>query len=250
MQVLKIGGNELAVPGFLEKLADTVHQFDEPTVIVHGGGKAIAELQSRLGLETVKVEGLRVTDAESLSVAQMVLTGMANKQIVTALLRQGVDAIGMSGVDAGLISCKKKCHPKADLGFVGEAVDVRVDLLELLMSKGLTPVVSPISWGEDGETYNINADEAACAVAKALGADVLAFVSNVAGVQKEGTVIHTLTPDETEKLIDSGVIAGGMVPKVRAALDAVRDGVGLARIVDLAGLAGSGGTRFTAQASG
>lgn len=249
MQVLKIGGNELAAPGFLERLALTIKGLTEPTVVVHGGGKAIASLQEKLGLETVKVEGLRVTDAESLSVAQMVLTGMANKQIVTALLRQSVDAIGLSGVDAGLISCKKKKHPKADLGFVGEAVEVRVDVLHHLMSMGLTPVISPISWGTDGETYNINADEAACAVAKALGAEVLAFVSNVEGVQKDGSVLAELSLEETEELIESGVIAGGMVPKVRAALDAVSDGVSSARIVDLAGLAGDGGTRFSSPAN-
>lgn len=245
MQVLKIGGNELDAPGFLDGLAQAVAQTAEPVVIVHGGGKAIAGLQAQLGLQTVKVDGLRVTDHSSLAVAQMVLSGQANKQIVAALLAVGVDAIGLSGVDGGLLRCQKKRHPTADLGYVGEIVQVRAELLHALTAQGLTVVLSPISLGQDGYTYNVNADEAAGAVAKALPADLLNFVSNVPGVLQDGAIIPALTVAQTETLIEQGVITEGMVPKVRAACTAVADGVPQARIVNLAGLQQSGGTLFS-----
>lgn len=244
MHVLKIGGNELNQPGFLEGLAQAVAQSGRPTVIVHGGGQAIADLQVRLGLRTVKVDGLRVTDAESLSVAQMVLSGQANKQIVAALLAAGVDAIGLSGVDGGLLRCRKKLHPTADLGYVGEIVEVRTEIIDQLTRSGMTAVISPISLGLDGQIYNINADEAASAVALALKADLLDFISNVPGVLQEDQVLSTLTPAQTERLIADGTIHDGMVPKVRAALDAIGKGIPQARIVNLIGLAQSGGTYF------
>ncbi len=245
MHILKIGGNELSQPVFLQGLAEAVAQSHEPVVIVHGGGKAIADLQSRLGLETVKVDGLRVTDIESLNVAQMVLTGLANKQIVTALLAAGVDAVGISGVDGGLLRCQKKAHPTADLGYVGQIVSVRIELIEQLTAQGYTVVISPISLGDDMHCYNVNADEAASAVAVAIDSELLDFVSNVPGVLQQNQVIPSLTPSETDALIESGVIRDGMVPKVRAALEAVALGVPQARIVNLAGLSGDGGTYFS-----
>jgi acetylglutamate kinase len=244
MRVLKIGGNELDQAAFLGRLAEEVRAIAEPVVILHGGGRAIAGLQARLGLETTKVEGLRVTDPESLRVAEMVLSGSANKQIVAALVRAGVDALGLSGVDRGLLRCRKKAHPTADLGLVGEIVQVRTEVLTELMEASVTPVVSPISLGLDGRTYNINADEAAGAVAQALGADLLDFVSNVPGVLQDGRVLARLTAAEAERLIEDNVIREGMVPKVRAALAALEQGVRGARIVDLGGLASGGGTVF------
>lgn len=243
MQVIKIGGNEMANAGFLPALAEEVAGLGEPAVIVHGGGQAIADLQARLGLEPVKVDGLRVTDAASLAAAQMVLSGGTNKQIVAALLAAGVDAFGFSGVDGGLLRCRQKQHPAADLGYVGEIVAVRVDLLRQLAAVGITAVISPISIGQDGQIYNVNADEAAGAIAAALAAAQLTFVSNVPGVLREGRVIPSLTPAETEQLIQEGVVRDGMTPKVRAAVTAVAGGVPQARIVDLAGMQG-GGTRF------
>lgn len=245
MHVLKIGGNELSDPTFLGTLAQTVAASDEPTVIVHGGGKAIADLQAKLGLETVKVDGLRVTDHDSMTVAEMVLSAKANKLIVKALMAAGVDAIGLSGVDGGILKCKKKEHPTADLGFVGEVVQVRTDLIQQLMANGMTVVLSPISLGLDGYTYNINADEAASAVALAMNADLLSFLSNVPGVIANDEVIPKLTLPETELLIESGIINGGMVPKVRSALDAVNQGLKQARIVNLVGLQAMGGTVFS-----
>lgn len=244
MHVLKIGGNELSSPGFLPALAQAVAAMPEPVTIVHGGGRAIADLQARLGLVTFKVDGLRVTNEESLAVAQMVLSGQANKQIVAALLAAGVDAVGLSGVDGGLLRCQKKRHPAADLGFVGEIVQVRAELIELLAVRNITAVISPISLGLDGQIYNVNADEAASAAALALGAKVLHFVSNVPGVLQNGAVVPSLTPAQSEQLIREGVVNGGMVPKVRAALHAVEQGVPQARIVNLAGLTQAGGTYF------
>ncbi len=246
MQLLKIGGNEMGDPGFLSGLAATLSAMAEQTVVVHGGGKAIAELQARLGLEEKKVDGLRVTDAESLEVTQMVLSGQSNKLLVGALLAGGVDAVGLSGVDGGLLRCVKKHHPSADLGFVGQIVEVRTELIHALLGQGWTPVISPVSLGTDGQIYNVNADEAAGAMAAALGASALNFVSNVPGVL-DGHVrlLADLTVEQARSFIDSGIIHSGMVPKVQAALAVIGQGVPQVRIVDLAGLAKGGGTKFS-----
>lgn len=250
MRVLKIGGNELDDPEFVTLLGATVMRLlaetGSPLVIVHGGGRAIAALQAQLGLETVKVDGLRVTDLESLNVAQMVLSGQSNKIVVKALLAAGVDALGVSGVDGGLLRCRKKEHATADLGYVGEIVNVRRDLLQKLMGLGVTVVLSPISLGLDGMTYNVNADEAAAAAALACAAEELVFVSNVPGVIVDGVVVPELTAVEAEDFIAEGTISGGMIPKVRSALEAVQSGVAQARIVNLAGLLGGGGTTIMA----
>ena len=250
IRVTKIGGNELNVPGFLEELAD-IHSWLTRmggwAVVVHGGGQDIADMQSRLGIEPVKVDGLRVTDAASLGVAEMVLSGRANKQIVRALLAGGLDAVGLSGVDGRLLTARQKEHPTADLGLVGEVTAVRLPLLQRLLQVGIIPVISPISLGDDGQTYNVNADEAAAAIAAALGASTLDFVSNVPGVLANGALLPHLSPAAAEALIADGTIAGGMIPKVRAALDALARGVAQVRIVDLAGLRSGGGTVFSGQ---
>ena len=245
MQVLKIGGNELDDPGFLDGLANYVAGTSMPHVIVHGGGRAIVALQQKVGLHSTKVDGLRVTDREMINVVQMALSGQTNKQIVTALLAAGVDAIGLSGVDGGLLRCLKKQHPTADLGYVGEVSQVRTELLYQLTSLGLTVVLSPLSLGFDGYTYNVNADDAASAVATALQAERLTFVSNVPGVLANGRILPHLTPDQTETLISDGVITDGMVPKVRAALATIAQGVQQTQIVNLAGLLNNSGTIFT-----
>lgn len=248
MQVIKIGGNELDELAFRQGLATAVAAAGAPVVIVHGGGKGIAEMQQRLGLRPLQVDGVRVTDAASLDVAQMVLSGHANKLLVSALLAAGVEAMGISGVDGGLLRCQKKLHPTVDLGYVGEIVQVNTRILHHLLAAGVTPVVSPISLGlVDGQIYNVNADDAAEAVARALRADVLTFVSNVPGVlDQHGEIIAALTAGQTADLIHSGVIHGGMIPKVQAALAVVAQGIPQARIVNLAGLARQGGTVFHA----
>lgn len=245
MDVIKIGGNELDNPAFVQGLAARVAAMDTAPVIVHGGGRAIGALQEKLGLQPVKVDGLRVTDAASLEVAQMVLSGHANKLLVTALFAAGVTAVGLSGVDGGLLRCVKKQVNGADLGYVGQVVGVQPALVQHLVAQGVVPVVSPISLGLDGQVYNVNADEAAAALAAALGADLLSFVSNVPGViDGTGRPLRRLSAARTEQLIASGVIRDGMVPKVRAALDGLAHGVAKARIVDLAGLGNGGGTLF------
>lgn len=254
MRIIKIGGNELSDPGFVNTLAQNIVRMQaeaaEPLVIVHGGGRAIAGMQAKLGLKVVKVDGLRVTDIESLSVAQMVLSGHSNKIVVKALLEAGLDALGVSGVDGGILRCRKKQYANVDLGFVGEIVQVRADLLQQFADLGITTVLSPISLGLDGLIYNVNADEAASAVALATGASELDFVSNVPGILRDGTVIPMLTATETEQLIVDGIISGGMIPKARAALEALDQGVVQIRIVNLAGLAAAGGTLFSAASGG
>lgn len=244
MRVLKIGGNELADDQFLTGLAQFVASQAEPMVLVHGGGQAIAEMQNKLGLSPVKVDGLRVTDGASMQVVQMVLSGYTNKLLVTALLKAGVSAVGLSGVDGSILQCRKKWHESVDLGLVGEIKTVNTQPLQLLLEAGLTAVLSPISLGPDHTPYNVNADEAATAVASALQAKQLDFVSNVAGVLQNKQPIPNLTPDQAETLIQDGVIHGGMIPKVKAALTAVAQGIPQTRIVNLAGLPNNGGTLF------
>lgn len=246
MHILKISGDKLDNETFLAQFAGYVAAQAEPVVIVHGGGRGIADLQAKLGLPTVKVDGLRVTDAESLVVAQMVLSGLVNKRLVAALLAAGVDAVGLSGVDGGLLRCAQKIHPTADLGYVGEITAVRTDLLTNLLDRGITAVLSPISLGPDYQPYNVNADEVACAVALPLRAGLLDFVSNVPGVMADGQILSHLTPAQCASLREREIIVGGMIPKVQAALDAVAHGVAQARIVDMDGLLNNGGTWFTA----
>ena len=247
IRVIKIGGNEMNTPGFLQELAAQLARLAAagPLVVGHGGGQDIAALQARLGLEPVKVDGLRVTDAESLAVAQMVLSGHTNKHVVRTLLAAGLDAVGLSGVDGGLLRCRKKAHPTVDLGLVGEVTSVRAGLLDKLIEAGLVPVVSPISLGEDGQIYNVNADEAAGAIAAALAAAALDFVSNVPGVLAKGDLLRELGAAAAEALIADGTVSGGMIPKVRTALDALDRGIPRVRIVNLAGLGAGGGTIFS-----
>ncbi|MGQ9683547.1 MAG: acetylglutamate kinase [Anaerolineae bacterium] len=244
--VLKIGGNEIDDERFLADLADAVGALRAKAapVLVHGGGKEIARLQEALGLQPRFVEGLRVTDEASLAVAEMVLSGAVNKRLAALLVARGIPAVGLSGVDGGLLRVRRLQHPSGDLGWVGEVAEVQPQLMQLLLSRGVVPVVSPISLGLDGRRYNVNADHAAMALAKALGARSLTFVTNVPGVLRDGRVVARLTPGEVEQWIADGVIGGGMVPKVRAALQVVAAGVPEACIVDLAGLAAGGGTRF------
>ncbi len=242
--VIKIGGNDLEQPGFMDDLARTVAalQAHTPCVLVHGGGRTVSRLQERLGLEPVYVNGQRVTDAASLEVVEMALSGLVNKQLTLALLHAGVDALGISGVDRGLL----RVEPwSPDMGRVGRIVAVRADVLQGLCDQGVVPVVSPISMGADGR-YNVNADHAAGAIAAALHAEHATFLTNVPGVQVGAQVAPYLTVSEAEALIAQGVINGGMIPKVHAALAAVTGGVQKAIITNLPGLSAGTGTVFVA----
>lgn len=243
MLVLKIGGNEIDDPNFSGEFACAVAALEESPVVVHGGGKEIADLQLRLGLTPRFIEGLRVTDQASLAVAEMVLSGRVNKRIVAALLQAGADAVGLSGVDFGLVRVEKMHHPAGDLGRVGRVVSVRGDVLRDFVGRHIIPVISPISLGPAG-SYNVNADSVACAVASALNADAVVFVTNVAGVIRDDRIIPSLTAREAEALIKSQVIRGGMIPKVRAALEAIANGACASRITNLEGLTTRSGTLF------
>lgn len=249
--LIKIGGAELEDGPVLDQLVSALAPLARarPLIIVHGGGSDIARLQQRLGLQPVFVDGLRVTDEASLEVAEMVLSGTVNKRLTARLVGRGVRALGLSGVDAGLLRARQMRHPGGDLGRVGEITGVDAACLQDLVERGFTPVVSPISLGEDGRPYNVNADHAALALAAALRVPEMIFLTNVPGVLEDGAVVPELTAQQAQAMIASGVISGGMIPKVRSALAACEAGVGAARITDLAGLAAGTGTRVLATAA-
>lgn len=242
--VIKIGGNELDDPTFLEALAPAVKRLDAPVIIVHGGGKEISALQKALGIEPRYLDGVRVTDAESLAVVEMVLCGTVNTRLVRLLLAAGLDAVGMSGVDRGLIRAEKMPHPAEDMGFTGEVKAVRADVLQDLLEQRVTPVIAPISLGTDS-AYNVNADHVAGAVAAAVGAEKIVFLTNVEGVLVDGQVARTITQEAAQSLIADGTIFGGMIPKVQTALSVLERGVPQAVITNLNGLQTHGGTVFT-----
>lgn len=246
MYVLKIGGNEIDQPEFLEDLCTAVRDLPGPGVLVHGGGKEIAAALARHNLDYEVVEGLRATGTEAMVVVEQVLSGTVNKRLVRLLNAAAVPAIGISGVDLHLFQTEPLRPQGHDLGRVGEIVEVRADVLQRLMAQGWLPVVSPVSVDQsDHAPTNVNADHAALAVAAALAADELIFVSNVPGVMIDGQVVRQLTPKQIELEITQGTITGGMIPKVRSAVEALRR-VQAVRITNLAGLA-HGGTRIFQQ---
>jgi acetylglutamate kinase len=243
--VIKISGHELDDTAHLNAFAGVVAALKTPTVVVHGGGKEISALQTQMGIEPRYVDGLRITDAASLALGEMVLCGAVNKRLVRTLINAGVDALGMSGVDRGLIRAQKMAHESVDMGYTGVIASVRGDVLADLLDMNITPVIAPICLGVDNN-FNVNADHVAGAVAQALDAERLVFLSNVPGVLVGGEVAPTLTPEQTETLIADGTISGGMIPKVRTALDALSNGASQAVITNLAGLSSGGGTVFRA----
>ena len=233
VRVVKIGGNELDRPEWVAACAKAL-STNGPTVIVHGGGQAVSALSRRLGLPVEKKDGLRITTPEIAQVVEMVLGGPMNRLIVTALRAAGLDAIGLSGVDGGLLTAQPLQNGTA-LGDVGEIVDVRASLLQSLLLAGLTPVVAPVapSLAAPSRPLNVNADQAAAAIAAALNAQELFFVSDVPGVTVEGVTQPTLAAAEIETMIEGGVATGGMAAKLRAAAHAVGAGVRAVRIGDL-----------------
>jgi acetylglutamate kinase len=246
MLVLKIGGQELDDRNFVKRMGEAVAGLPQPPILVHGGGKEIRELQARLGLEPQYIDGLRVTDEESLDVVQMVLVGRINKRLVSSLSQAGADAFGMSGVDRNAVMATKLEHAGGDLGHVGKVVNVRTEVFTQLLDNGVTPTLSPLCYGADGSIFNVNADHVAVAVAIALQADQLVFVSNVPGILKNGELQPVLTTAEVETLIADNIITDGMIPKSRSALEAVAAGVAAVRITNLDGLQAGSGTVIVA----
>jgi acetylglutamate kinase len=245
MYVLKIGGNEIDQPEFLTGLCSAVRGMDGLGVIVHGGGKEIAAALQRHGLEFELVDGMRATSPQAMAVVEQVLSGAVNKRLVRQLNAAGVPAVGISGVDLHLLQTQPLRPGGRNLGRVGEIVHVRTEVLHTLMEQGWLPVVSPVSVDKDDkEPTNVNADLGALAVAAALQAHELIFVSNVPGVIIADEVVPHLTPADIEAHIATGAIVGGMIPKVRSAVEALQR-VRAVRITNLAGLQAGGGTRIT-----
>jgi acetylglutamate kinase len=241
--VLKISGHELGDEAFLVAFAQTIASLPHNVIIVHGGGKEISELQARLGIEAHFADGVRITDADSLALVEMILCGVVNKRLVRVLLGAGVNAIGLSGVDMGLIHAEKMVHPTIDMVNTGQIKSVHVEPLRMLVEQQLTPVIAPICYGEL-HNYNVNADHVAGALAAELKAERVVFISNVPGVLNEGEVMPQLTPSRVEALIAEGVISGGMIPKVQTALQTLDADVHSAMITNLAGLQRQTGTTF------
>ena len=202
-------------------------------VIVHGGGPEVSKAMEQLGQEVSFIDGLRVTSSENLKVAEMVLSGTINKEIIAHINTFGGKAVGVSGKDGHLIEAGKKNHEGGiDLGFVGEIKKVNPELLMVLLKQGFLPVVSPIGLGKDGATYNINADTTASRIAVSLDAYKIIFMTDVDGVLEKGKLCAQLTSREVEKMIDKKVITGGMAPKVDAGLYCVKNGVESAQIIN------------------
>ncbi|MBO4399857.1 MAG: acetylglutamate kinase [Lachnospiraceae bacterium] len=204
-------------------------------VIVHGGGKEISKWVSMMGKQPEFVNGLRVTDADTMGVAEMVLNKV-NKSLVQFLEENGVKAVGLTGKDGGMLHVEKKYVDGKDIGFVGNITKVDTKIIDTLIENGYVPVIAPIGMDDSYQAYNINADDAACSIAEALGAEKLAFLTDIEGVYKDpkdpSTLMSVLTLEDAEQLITDGYIGGGMLPKLRNCIDAVKSGVSRVHILD------------------
>ena len=239
--VIKFGGNAMVDEDLKSCFAQDIvllKQVGVNPVIVHGGGPQIGKLLEQIGKQSRFIEGMRVTDNETMDVVEMVLGGQVNKQIVSLINRHGGRAVGLTGKDGGLISARKmqlagRSSESDDLGQVGEVESIDPRVVAMLDNDDFIPVIAPIGVGADGSSYNINADLVAGELARVLGAEKLLLLTNTAGVlDPDGKLLTGLSAAETERLIASGVIHGGMLPKVRCALDAVRGGVATSQIID------------------
>jgi acetylglutamate kinase len=244
--VIKYGGNAMTEDDLKHGFARDVvlmKLVGLNPVVVHGGGPQIGNLLDELGIESKFVDGMRVTDSRTMDVVQMVLGGAVNQDIVNLINKSGGKAVGLTGKDATLIRAKKmlierggpevKAPEIIDIGHVGEVVDINRDVIDLLISSDIIPVIAPIGVGEDGETYNINADLVAGKLAEKLSAEKLILLTNVEGLQdKEGKLMTGLSSEEVDELIEDGTISGGMLPKIDCALAAVKEGVTSAHIID------------------
>ena len=244
--LIKFGGHAMGKADYVNAFATDIALLDQVgarPVVVHGGGPQIGEMLNKLQLESNFIDGLRVTNEATISVVEMVLAGGINKALVAAIAGAGGRAVGVSGKDGGLITARKlmaiakasdtATKPAVDLGFVGEPSNVDVTVLNALMQHHLIPVVAPVGGGEDGKTYNINADTAAGAIAAALNATRMLMLTDVTGVlDQNGKLISSLTISQAETLILDGTVSGGMIPKVKTCIDAVQGGAEGAVIMD------------------
>ena len=243
--VVKYGGNAMTDPELESSFARDIVLLKTVglnPIVVHGGGPQVDSLLKRLGQESDRIDGMRVTDAATMEVVEMVLGGSVNKSIVNLINQHGGRAIGLTGKDGNLLRARKLLMEKQeadgsvtqiDLGMVGEVTGVKTDVLEMFTQGDFIPVIAPLGVDEEGNTYNINADLVAGKVAEALGAEKLILLTNITGVLDENKNLLTgLSTQEVDRLIETGVIYGGMIPKVGCALDAVKGGVVSAHIVD------------------
>ena len=244
--LVKFGGHAMGKADYVNAFAADIALLDQVgarPVVVHGGGPQIGDMLKKLQIESSFIDGLRVTDEATISVVEMVLAGGINKALVAAIAGAGGRAVGVSGKDGGLLTARKlmavaKASDSAiqqavDLGFVGEPSHVDVTVLNALMQHHLIPVVAPVGSGEDGKTYNINADTAAGAIAAALNATRMLMLTDVSGVlDKNSKLISSLTISQAEALVHDGTVSGGMIPKVKTCIDAVQGGAEGAVIMD------------------
>ena len=239
--VIKFGGNAMVDAELFESFARDVvlmKLVGMNPIIVHGGGPQIGQLLDRLAIQSQFIEGMRVTDEPTMDVVEMVLGASVNKEIVDSIHRNGGRAVGLTGKDGELLKAKKlqlaaASKEQPDIGQVGEVTCVDTRVLQMLGDSDFIPVIAPIAGGEDGKTYNINADLVAGKIAEVLNAEKLMLLTNVPGLlDEQGEVLTGLTTAEVSRLIAEGVIGGGMLPKIRCALDAVKSGVTSAHIID------------------
>jgi acetylglutamate kinase len=241
--VIKYGGNAMTEPKLMESFAQDVvllKLVGMNPVVVHGGGPQIANLLKKIGKQSDFIQGMRVTDEETLDVVEMVLGGLVNQDIVTLINKHGGKAVGLTGKDGNFIHAKKMLVPSKedagkmlDIGQVGEITSIDPAIIELLDSRDFIPVVAPLGTDAEGNAYNINADVAAGKLAGVLKAEKVIFMTNIPGVlDKQSQLLTGLTPKQIEELTADGTISGGMIPKVGYALDAVNSGVKTAHIID------------------
>jgi len=243
--VIKYGGAAMAAADLKDAVMQDIalmKYVGMNPVVVHGGGPEVSAMAKKLGIESAFVDGLRVTDAATMEIAQMVLVGKTNREIVTHLGRHGIKAVGLSGQDGGLIKAVKHMHKSmktgesVDLGFVGDVAAVDVDLLHSLTGAGFVPVISPIGIGPDGEPYNINADTVAGEIAAALHAEKLVLLTDVEGVRADkddpSSLLNRVTAEEIKTWMAKGKIEGGMIPKLQCCLTALEAGVNRVHIID------------------
>jgi acetylglutamate kinase len=232
--VVKFGGNAMGDQAAMAEFARDIvlmRQVGMNPVVVHGGGPMINEMLAKLGIKSEFVRGKRVTDKATVEVVEMVLTGLVNKRIVQAIMDEGGRAVGLSGKDDDLMVCEVD---DPELGFVGRPVEMNVQVLRDLFNAGIIPVVAPVATGmADNETFNVNGDTAAGAIAGALKADRLLLLTDVSGVKnKAGEIVTQMTPEDVQGMIADGTIAGGMIPKTETALAAIEEGVRAVVILD------------------